>query len=76
MPVKVFSNSSNNSENRIDTLLIVQKPQLRTLNIDFNIEEDIDMKNQNRIKNLPCPQEKPDAVCNSYVDSGWNHPVQ
>ena len=30
MPNNVFGNSSNNSENRIDTFLLVQKRYLRT----------------------------------------------
>ena len=30
MPINVFENSSDNSENKIDTSLFVQKPCLRT----------------------------------------------
>ena len=44
MPIKVFGNSSNNSDNKIDTSLFVQKPYLRTNYIEANIEEDIDVK--------------------------------
>ena len=51
MPINVIGNSSNNSENKIDTSLFVQKPYLRTNYIEANIEEDIDLKNQYRIKN-------------------------
>ena len=29
MPIKVFGNPSNNSDNKIDTELFVQKPYLR-----------------------------------------------
>ena len=29
MPINVFGNSSNNSDNKIDTSLFVQKPYLR-----------------------------------------------
>ena len=32
------------------------------------------MKNQFKIKNLPCPQENSDAVCKSYVDNLFNEP--
>ena len=38
-----------------DTSLFVQKPYLRTNYIEANIEEDIDLKNQYRIKNIPDP---------------------
>ena len=55
MPINVFGNSSNNSEQEIDTSLFVQKPYLRTNYIEANIEEDIDLKNQYRIKKLPDP---------------------
>ena len=55
MPIIVFGNSSNNSDNKIDTSLFVEKPYLRTNYIEANIEEDIDLKNQFRIKNLPDP---------------------
>ena len=53
MPINVFGNSSYNSENKIDTSLFVQKLYLRTNYIESNFEEDTDMKNQFRIKNLP-----------------------
>ena len=55
MPINEFGNSSNNSDNKIDTSLFVQKPYLRTNYIESNIEVDIDLKNQYRIKNLPDP---------------------
>ena len=51
MPTNVFENSSNSSNDQIDTSLIVQKPYLRTNYIEANIEEDIDLKNQFRIEN-------------------------
>ena len=56
MPINVFgdSNSNDNNGNKIDTALLVQKPYLRTNYIEANIE-DIDLKNQYRIKNLPDP---------------------
>ena len=51
MPINVFGNSSNNSDNKIDTSLFVQKPYLRTNYIEGNIEEDIDLKNNIELKN-------------------------
>ena len=56
MPINVFGNSnSNNFDNKIDTSLFGQKPYLRTNYIESNIEGDIDLKNQFRIKNIPDP---------------------
>ena len=55
MPINVFGNSSNNSVKKINSSLFVQKPYLRTNYIEADIEEDIDLKNQFRIKNLPDP---------------------
>ena len=55
MPINVFGNSSHDNNNKIDTSLFVQKPYLRSNYIEANIEEDIDLKNQYRIKNIPDP---------------------
>ena len=75
MPINVFRNSnSNNSEKTIDTNLFVQKPYLRTNYIEANIEEDIDLKNQNRIKNSPDPISIREAISKNYVDSNFNDP--
>ena len=52
MPINVFGNSSNNSENK----------------------EDIDLKNQFRIKNLPDPISIRDACSKNYVDNLFNDP--
>ena len=41
-----FGNSSNNSEQKIDTSLFVKKPYLRSNYIESDVEENIDMKNQ------------------------------
>ena len=67
MPINVFGNSSNNSEQKTDTSLFVQKPYLRTNYIESNIEEDIDLKNEYRIKNLPDPTSIKEAVSKNYV---------
>ena len=74
MPMNVFGNSSssNNNGNKIDTSLFVQKPYLRTNYIEASNKEDINMKNQFKIKNLPCPQKNSDAVCEFYIDNLFN----
>ena len=69
MPINVFGNSSNNSEQKTDTSLFVQKPYLRTNYIEANIEENIDLKNQYRIKNLPDPISINEAISKNYVDN-------
>ena len=74
MPINVFGSSSKNSEQKIDTSLFVQKPYLRTDYIEANIEEDIDLKNQYRIKNLPDPISIREAASKNYVDIIFNDP--
>ena len=74
MPINVFGNSSNNSDNKIDTSMFVQKPYLRTNHIESNIEEDIDLKNQFRIKNVPDPISIREAASKNYVDNLLNDP--
>ena len=75
MPINVFDNSnSNDNGNKIDTSLFVQKPYLRTNYIESNIEENLDLKNQYRIKNLPDPINIQDACSKNYVDNLFNDP--
>ena len=74
MPLNVFGNSSNNSDNKINTSLFVQKPYLRHNYIEANIEEDIDLKNQYRIKNVPDPISIREIVPKNYVDNLFNNP--
>ena len=74
MPINVFGNSSNNSGNKIDTSLYVQKPYLRSNYIESNIEEDIDLKSQYRIKNLPNPISIQDACTKNNADNLFNDP--
>ena len=69
MPINVFGNSSNNSDNKIDTSLFIQKPYLRANYIESNIKEDLDLKNQYRIKNLIDPINLHDAGNKNYVDN-------
>ena len=56
MPINVFGNNSNNFEKEIDTSQFVWKQYLGTKLIESKIEADIDMKNQFKTENLPCPQ--------------------
>ena len=74
MPINVFGNSSYNSDNKIDTSLFVQKPYLRANYTKASIEEDIDLKNQFRIKNLPDPISIRDACSKNYVDNLFDNP--
>ena len=74
MPINVFGNSSKNNDNKVDTSLFVQKPYLRANYIEANIEEDIDLKNQYRIKNLPDPISIREAASKKYVDNKVKDP--
>ena len=74
MPINVFGNSSHDNNNKIDTSLFAQRPYLRTNYIEANIEEDIDLKNQYRIKNLPDPLSITEACSKNYVDKIFNDP--
>ena len=74
MPINVFGNSSNNDNNKIDTSLFVQKAYLRTNYLESNLEEDIDLKNQFRIKNLLDPINIKVASNKNYVDNKFNDP--
>ena len=75
MPINVFgSSNSNDNGNKTDTSLFVQKPYLKTNYIEANIEEDIDLKNQYRIKILPDPISIREAASKNYVDKLFNDP--
>ena len=50
MLINVLGDSPNNCENKIDTSLFEQKASLRSNYIESNIEEDIDLKNQYKIR--------------------------
>ena len=74
MPRSVFGNGSNNSENIKDTSMFVQKIYFRTKYIETYIEEDVDLKNQYGIKNLPNPLSIRKAASKNYVDNKFNDP--
>ena len=74
MALNVLGNSSSNSGRRIDTSLFVQKPYLRTNYIESNFEEDIDLRNQFKIKNLPDPLSIREAASKNYVDNLFTDP--
>ena len=59
---------------KIDTSLFVQKPYLRTSCIEANIEEDIDLKNQFRIKKMPDPISIREPFSKNSVDISFNDP--
>ena len=71
----MFGNSnSNDNGSKIDKSLFVQKPYLRYNYIEANIEEDIDSKNQYRIKTLPDSISIREAASKNYVDDFFNDP--
>ena len=73
MPTNISGNSSDTG-NKIDTSLFVQKPYLRTNYIESKIEEDIDLKNQYRNKNLRDPISIRELASKNYVDNLFNNP--
>ena len=75
MPINVCGNSNSyDNGKRIDTSLFVQKPYLRTNYLESNTEENFDLKNQYKIKNLPDPTDIQDACRKQYVDNKFNNP--
>ena len=75
MPINVFGNmNSHDNGNKIDTSLFVQKTYLKHNYIESNMEEDIDLKNQYRTKNLPDPVSIREATSKNYVDNLFNDP--
>ena len=46
MPINVFDSTSGNNESKTDTFLFVQKPNLRTIYLESNFDDDIDLENQ------------------------------
>ena len=68
MPINVSGKSSNISENRFDTSMFAQKSYFRTIYLESNIEDDIDLKNQFRIYKLPDPISTRETTSKNYVD--------
>ena len=68
MPISVFGNSIQNNSNKIDNTQFVQKTYLRTNYIESDIAHDIDLKNHNRIKNIPQPNIDNDIISKIYID--------
>ena len=52
--------------------MFIQKTYLRRNYLESNIEEDIDLKDQYRIKNLPDPSSIRETASKSYVDIKFN----
>ena len=69
MPINVFGNSSNNSGNKVNTSLFVQKLYLRSNYIEIDLDHDINLKNQYRIINLPDPINDKDGINKIYIDT-------
>ena len=76
MPKNLFGNFSNNAEHKVDTSLFVQKPYSRTKYMEANIDEDLDLKNQFRFKNLRDPISIREAFRKYYVDKILNDPKE
>ena len=75
MPLSNFGTSSENiSSSTPDKSLFVQKRYLRFKNIESNIEEGINMKNQSKNKNLPNPVDSSESSAKIYVDNIFNDP--
>ena len=75
MPINVFGNSSNNSDQKIDTSLYVRKPYLKLNYLESDIEEDFDLKHQYKIKNLIDPINLYDACNKHYVDNIFKNDI-
>ena len=69
--MKVFGSASGNIECKLDTSSFVQRPCSRTNSIESN-KEDMDMKSQFNIKNLPNPFGSQEAAPKFYVDNKFN----
>ena len=76
MPINVFGNSSSSydSVNKIDTILFVQELFLGSNYLESNTEEQIDLKNQIRIKNLPDSRSIREAASKNYFDNLFIYP--
>ena len=76
MPIIVFCNSSFSYDNGIktDTSIFVQKFYLSNNYIEANIEKDIHLKNQYKIKTLPDPISIREACSKNFVVNKLDDP--
>ena len=76
MPIDVLGYSffSKQKGDKNDTSLFVKKSNLRIDYIESKIEENIDCKNQLRIRNSSNPKTISEAVSKDYVDNKHNDP--
>ena len=76
MPKNLFGRSSSSYYNgkKIVTSFFVRKLYLRSICIEANIEEDIDLKNRHGNKNLPDPISIREPASKNYVDKLFNGP--
>ena len=77
MPIIVFGNRSNISEKKIDTsvFVFVQKPYSRSIYLESNTEQNIDLKNQNRKKNSPDPLSIREVCSKKSVDYNFKKDI-
>ena len=74
MTKNVFGNSShNNNGKKIETILFVQNPYLTTNYLESTSEEELDLKNQYKIKILPVSINISDAGSKNYVDNFFSN---
>ena len=72
-PINVFGNSnSKDNGNKIDANIFVQKHYLRNNYSESNIEKDLGLKNQYRIKILPDRVSIGEPASKNYVDNKFN----
>ena len=70
--MNVNDSTSSIGQANLDTTLFVQKPYLRTNYIESDMEEDIDMKQKFKIKNLVDPINANDAANKAYIGRNIN----
>ena len=75
MPINVFGNSSNNSDQKIDTSLYVRKPYFKLNYLESDIEEDFGLKHQYKIKNLIDPINLYDACNKHYIGNIFKNDI-
>ena len=74
MLINIFSSTSGNISNNLDTSSFVQKPFLGPNYIEKSIEEIVDTKNQLIVKNLTEPDNSQKSAWKMYVDISFYDP--